>query len=740
MGATRSYFRHHRWQRRVLTVLLTVVLASVGAMLAAPYVLDYLLARQLRGDEPAVRQEAILQAVARIIASPPSLGRLNEPLQAALSKNLAGDDPNARKQTFLLAIRLAAARPDDFAAVSEALRARILQDAGSEDPNARPEGIRWAAESARRCPRALQWLNESLRTDSDVLFTSLVAALRWLNQFDTPQRDPVQIDRMGAIDLERTRWPGDPNVQVDTRENLVWDAVFSGRDNPYVRRALALAATDPSPRVRRTAATLAGRLGDDRTLQNLLADADGAVVGSAAMVAGLAGKTAMVEAIRKALDRGDREALTGAAYALALLRPAQESARLGQLLRSADGDLRNRLLLVATILNDDNARREVLAIIESSRRTGTPPPAMALVAAGRLGIKEAQPDARRVLAEASRKAADLTEAHVLGALEAAGRLGMDVRREVFDYCNQRWQTRLTLSMAAAADLLGEQLKSPGPPEPNAPSLGDCVQLLRRAAMYEEDPASQPASLPAAPLTTPIPSAAAAVALWRLGTDLSADFLRGAVGYQPPVAGDLVAYRLGKTALEEAFNLGMVMLPPPLDPRLPPESQPARVYNKNELAAGAMLLALAARNPQQKSQAVQRITARIAATGKTETFAVRGSYSCALLILGDDALRQEVRELLGMPEFSVRRAMTALLARGDDYPLDWLLRQSRLSPPEVDLVLSALGVSEVLADAVPGLPRVDGSVPEDVRFWQIEVLRSSYALRRGNLRIHLRWQP
>ena len=256
----------------------------------------------------------------------------------------------------------------------------LLRDLGSTDPGVRSGAISRAVDRAKQYPRTLRRLEEALDDADDAQFTSIVAVLRWLNEFDTPGRKGELIDRAWELELER-------NPSAETRGMFLAEMLLAGRSNRYVARGLRAAAKDTSASVRAISAALAGRVGDDAALAALLADEDPNVSAAAALDAGLAGRTAHVEALRRLAESApDLARRSSAAYALACLDPAGRAELLATLLARADeaGDeeARDRMLHVMVRLGPAAGGPPVLGAIRRARQAGRTPPAMALLGPG----------------------------------------------------------------------------------------------------------------------------------------------------------------------------------------------------------------------------------------------------------------------------------------------------------------------------------------------------------------------
>lgn len=631
----------------------------------------------------------------------------------------------------------------------------VIRALGSADPAERTAALNRAIVLASRDPGFVRRLEDALDSPDDRTFRGVVTALRWAGRFETPDRDPIHVDRMRAIELADTS-------DADVRRRMLFPAVAATRDNRHIRQTLALAAGDESPPVRSAACVLAARLGDADTLARLMGDPDSDVRAAAAMDAGLAGMSELTDSLAGLFDADEPPVAASAALALAKLEPEDWSERIcRRLVETGSDDLRDRLCHVAIVLNDAEARRAVGEII---RRTGEDavPPAMAILACGRLGVREVGPHVAAGLT-AALEGREVTGGQLLAMLDATGRLRLPVRREVYDLCERLWNPqRYQLVLMRAATLLGEQAELPQD-DPDAPTREECVELLRLLATYGAEVTTQPVDGEGTRIVwaTPVPSAAAATALWQLEPSSSifrtppqrsapgewmleidstgsAFQVRQIAGAAPALAGDFIAWRLGRSGRPEAFELAMEMLPPPLDPNVPLERQPLRVYNPNERSAGAMMMALAARTPEQRKAAAERIGARLTGSvfGPETDFFVVGSLRCALLILGRDDAVGTVRELLRTPEFPTRRAFTALCADGRTWGLDWLLWNPQMTRADVAYVLTAKAVNEVLQAAAPALGRVDACADRGVQLWQVRALQDEFILTRDSLSVGL----
>jgi len=627
-----------------------------------------------------------------------------------------------RAMTGLLAVAVGAAAA---ILLYPTVRDRLLiRDLTSDSFATRDRAAKQLRFLAARRPETLARLNRALSTDSDRRFAAIAAVLRSLDAFHTPDRSGLWLDRLNAIELAAAADTAPDDTWA--RRQIMAELLLDGRDNRYVRRALGAAATDKAPTVRQLAAMLAARLADDKTLVAMLDDADPGVAASAAIAIGAAGRNELGRAVLAILaESKGRDRLSAAAWACAQLLPKEAAERVAKMAVSTpDAALRDRLLYVLTQMPGEHAAGAVGHILSRAKSEGGFPPAMALLAAGRLKLAGAAPRVLDVLA--LRDPDDrLTEGHLLAALQAAELLEMLVRRQADAICRRLWGKDHPLLLVAAAGVLGRQLDVRQPP--GGPSREHCVETLRLAAGYMA-PASQPASARDEYITTPLPSAAAAVALWRAGGDADDKLIRRAAGSETTLEGDYIAFHASRgPAAERAFALGLKMLPPS------PAPLGKRVFNDNERAAGAMLLALSARTDEQKRAAADRIAQRLDATGD---FFEAGALRCALLILGRRSQRDELRQLLANMAFPHRRVITALCAAGDPHALDWLLFNKHISAEDIAALLTTRQVAEVLSATAPQLPRVDAAAGEDLQLWQVRIMRHYWAVRRTSIRLGL----
>jgi hypothetical protein len=616
--------------------------------------------------------------------------------------------------------------------------AMIIRDMDSPDVKVSTRAVLRAISLADKDSAIVGRLESAMDGASDRQFHALVRALQILGRFDVPGRNPLLLDRMGAYEVA-------DNPSTTAREIFLVEIMTGGRDNQYVRGALKAASADANQDVRALAGMLAARLGDDDTLGRLVRDADPNVAEAAALDAAIARRKALLPDIRKLLtDANDPRPLSAAALALAAMDPTAAAATLPAMLSRAvdanDPALRDRLLDIMGDLNDDATAKAVMETIDRADKAGLYPPAEALLAAGRRKLPAAAPAVRRVLSDSVKMPKGLLVSQVHAAILAANDLKMPVRKAANDICQKLWTHRpgFRLMLTDAARLLGRQVAAPQDDEPNVPSPDECIRTLRQAVVVDYEPTTWPASQPKPkPARTPLPSAAAAVALWNLDAKAAEEFIQIPAWDYVSLAGDYVAWNIGITGSDRAFELGLSLLPAA---NAPPE---LRVYNDDARSTGAMLLAIAAAaTPERRKQATARILSRLKAgqRGKEDSFYVRGAFQCALAILDDPNAAAQVLALLETGQFSQRRAITALTLAGDFRGLDWLLWNRQVDRQDMLLLLVDEQIGEVIANCLPQLPRISPAASTDLANWQLLRLRHAYEIRRPSLKPQLRRAP
>lgn len=444
-----------------------------------------------------------------------------------------------------------------------------------------------------------------------------------------------------------------------------------------------------------------------------------------------------------------RSVISNCSLALALLDGPKYGPMLAQMvLDCPDGPLRERLLLVLAALDSDDARAVLTRLIHTARWEGEIAPAMTMTVAARLQT----PAAAYMAAETLRAATDpqryVLESQAIAAIDLAAALRLPCRRAVYDMTDQLWSPRQPILCRRLARMLATQLRQDQGPDDDAPTPEQCRALLRHAAQFAMTPPQE--SLPA--VTTPLPSAAAAVALW-LDEPSTREFrsaesapasapeanfvemtvqptttftLREAIAMNDSAPADYIAWAIGTSGLTEALGLARTFLPAAGED-LPPE------YNPQVRAAGAMILALAARGTDQQPAAVQRILDR----RKRESHPAWGTMTCAALMAGDDSAREPVRQLFWLTGFPTGRAVRALLIAGDGWVLDRMLLN--VNWPEQDIIDLVLleGLGGVMTRVAPALPKPSAAATGETRLWQVSLMRHTWAIRRDAIELGLR---
>lgn len=725
MSALVAYLRAHPWQRRMLTVGLTATVGALAAFLLRPHVADYILLRRLASKDPAVRSRAIGWGIERAEASE----RTRERLDAALNTE---DD-------------------DTFLAVATVLSQVEAFRTPGRDPN-QLDRLEWLGFLAAR---------------------------------------PASAPPIATQSASRATAPADanattrPSVAVEIRRAILNEVTFAGRDGKYVRRLLTSASEDDSPVVRRESAILAARLADVETLQKLLKDPDPAVASWAAIDAGLADIAEMGKPIESLVwgagGAANTDTRAGCAYALLRLDPNRYMMAIENVLDFAPDEgndaLRDRLYPMLLSVDNESIRKKMVESLtrdimhDMSLSEFHRPSPRTLAGVGRLGGLGASDDILDVLCCVTGDANGLSQLQVLAASQAADLLKLPVRAEVDAIVRQLWRPEFSLTETIAVRVLGRQLDlpqgpdprlgikgiRPRPPRPGPVSKEQAVETLRLAALSA--PPMEPNSTEVN-LNMALPSAAAAVALWLhnpsasfllpepAGADANTEwaparFDKKSAAYlvyqtscsEHRLPADYIAWHLARSGRPEAFELGLNLLPPSPEANAPKGRRAWHNYSDNSRAAGAMLLALSARTPQQKEQARGRLHARLEGwtVGRGPGFFDRGTYQCALLILGETRFAGDVAGLLQGGAFPPRRALTALCAAGSRAGLDWLLWDPHAAPEETAFLLINTGAWEVLEAITPDLPTVDLCAGEDLLLWEVQIMQDYYRIHREELR-------
>jgi len=608
--------------------------------------------------------------------------------------------------------------------------AALIYRLGLPDDVAHMRAVQLLADRAQVRVATRRRLIDALATTNDRRFYGAAAVLKRIGAFYTPDRRGDALDRMAALSFEATDSPR-------SRWLILHGQCVADRDNAWQRRLADAASLDEKPAVRELSAVLAAKLASDDALARLLEDPIPAVRTAAVLDAGLARRRELSEPIAALLDDANDDVVGAAAWALARLAPAENSQAICDRYQRAEAEaLRDLLLEAMIVLSDANARRAFndahgMWRTAGARQTLAPPSAMVILAAGALDPELAAEMVGHVL-DGAAAATDypVTNIQLFAALETARRLDLPVRSAVYKIINAHWGPAAERPMAIAADYLAQLAEAPDA-ETTSPTRNECIKALQQAAVWsyrQDDPTDDQ---PPETIATPLASAAATVALWRLEAPLADAFVRNVAAGPYTLPGDSVTWHLARSDRPgAAYELGLAMLPAA---DAPPE---LRVFNDNERAAGAMLLALAARGDTQRKAAADRILQRLEGVGmggEDDPF-VRHAYECALLALGQRERLERVRALLSVSQFPQRRVVTALLAAGDRQTLDWLCWNVHLGPDSLLDLLAERGIQDVTETIGPDLPRIDPAAPYEVRLRQARILCDAYAIGHASVQI------
>ncbi len=657
----------------------------------------------------------------------------------------------------------------------------LLRHLGSPDRAVRDAAIKQAIVTVQQEEHTLKFLNRAMDGGDDTTFVSVAYVLSRVKKFNVPGRDVRQVDRYNVLTMLKT---SSPQSRLLSMRNLL----LNGRDNPYIRRAARETVKDDWPEVRQLGALLAASLGEDDALKTALLDADPGVQGWAALAAGLADRkgteyliaqvfkdrcqaattrpagdyattapgatsapsleqpatastttsstrpratrpygtsTAATEPKPMPFSRpapapasapvlspveGDREVISAAAFALTRFDPAKYAPRVAdEASATRDPLLRERLLHVLGLCPKDIAEPLVAKLLEQAK--DNPSPAL-LMAAGKLGVTEAEAPIRKILRLVIQKKPQPVPL-VRAALQAAGDLRLSLEPELSEFCMKAWSPDEEPSFMAAARLLGEQPADASGKYPPAR-----IDHLLRLAHYVWVSAPD-ANGESEERYTPFASAAAAVALWQMKADIADETIKDA-GDRARLPAHYVAWHIARLDPQRAFRLGLTMLPAANAP------SDQREDRDNVRTCGAMTLALAARTPAQKKQAVERIQSRL--EGERDRNVV-WSYKAALLILGQMENLETVEGLLDIEGYPLRVTTLALTAAHNRRALDGLLWNFN-DEDLATVLINQCGLDVV--NAVRGLPRIDPAVYDrDLLNWEMRIVRCGYAVHRAD---------
>jgi HEAT repeat protein len=640
MASIGDYFRRHRWQRRLLTLLGAAILAGAAALAAFRPLNNRLLVRELTSGDPARRQAVVL---------------------------------------------------------------RIAREAAD-------------SESSR------EYFRSQLDDADDLQFMGLAAAMQQLGCFYTPTQPPQQLDRYRTLLMEETRGGIAPQEAALTRRLLLVSLLTSGRDNEHIRRAAVSASRDEAAPVRVTAAMLAGRLADSETLGRLLEDEDREVASTAALAAGLAGMKELTPQLRALLAKPEPWRASSAAYALAKLDPARHGPAICSLLtQTQDELLRDRLLHVTGVLNHWGGYREnyppageaVKEVLAAAAARGELPPGPALTAASvDFATREAAALAVLEAVAAGRQAPVGT---LRAAILAADKSSPRTMAACMAICRGLWAGGDELTLILAIDKLRLCIGAGGVQD-RRPAL----ELLRQAAEYRADSASQPSAG-----GTPVASAQAAVVLAALGDEAAPQLLEDAAGQDNLMAADQIAWRLPP----HGADIARAFLP----------RAPRRQYNDHVRVAGALMLARQAWMRGDRENVLHHFDSLTAeGPGSERDPTVLAAINCGRLLLGDSRCQQPVRLALVEGRLPARPAIAALTLAGDRFGLDWLLLRAGTPRHEVSRLLLSEAAADAVLEAVPEIGTVVEAAYGDVLAFQTQILQTAWAIRGHTLEPSHRW--
>ncbi len=597
----------------------------------------------------------------------------------------------------------------------------------TQDDGGTPREINLLASRAESS-RMTRWrLERRLQSDSDRVFRGVATVLNRVDLLDIPDRDPAIMDRYQTVQFAGT-------ASDRAREMLMHIACKVERDNPHRRRLAELAAQDSAAGVRQLAALLAAKLGQTDVLATLMADEEPAVRAKAYMDAAIIGAGEILQA---APTDPDIDAFAYQAWAVAMatgkLQTDLPETIVAYMTIPEPSDeqinLLNRLIYAASLAERETARMYLAHVISLYHEYDppTPMPAMLLLAGAELGLEQIGGDVRAALAAVT-PGDSVPLATLAAAIGAADRMDLPVRKELFDALDLIWGEDYQHLCLDGALALGRQadLDQGGR---DGPSRNECIKLLQNLATwgYFEPPAEEEYG-PGRVVSTPFASAGAVLALWRLEAPMREFYVGHATTTTFTVPGDFLAWHIGRETPEAGLAVGYLMLPPLGAP------VGERIYNENERAAGAMMLALSARTEEDTQQVIARITERLYGTtmGGEDNYRVRCIYKCALQLAGDMQYDEELRNMLTILELPQRPLLTALLGTGDQSALDWMLWNRQFSDTDVFQLLLGQRLYDVLEVVTPTLPALDRAAPNTVRLFQVQVLRDSYVIQRNSI--------
>lgn len=603
----------------------------------------------------------------------------------------------------------------------------------------------------------------ALDTDDDEQFLALMEVMRRLGRFHEGKDihvAPLWYDRLAALEFAQDPFSQadiETGIRTQVYTQMLYEAVLAGRDNQYVRQMTRRAGADKDPSIRAAAAALAAKLNEAALLTTLLKDPALPVASQACLAAGAAGRDAVrgqiaarletqllalqgktnptppaaLDALTSALWADVTLAPTRAAYYAALLRDATDPSR------ALPAGVQDRIKAILAETHEPSAHDAIEAVVQREAKDAALGVfSIKLALRYKIASAEVAGAIAAILQAATEKKSDVTEAQAIAAMDYASGMNLPCRKQIYELVMRHWGPGRPLVLVRAAKLLGEQVTLTVGQAADAPTRKTCLIALQNASRYARE-----ADTPEGIEKTPYPSAAAAVALWKLDPKSSefdsdeetdgeithmevrptaAVYVRVAVGVEQTLPGDYAAWEISRGDPETALALAQSFLP------LPKEK--FREYNPEVRAVGALLLALSAKTDAQRADAHIRIQRR----EDRESFFTRGALQCALLMLGRRDSLQAVSDLLLFEDFPRRRALTALWVAGEKSSLDGLLWNTSEPLSAALPLLTLLGCNDVLAVVAPSLPRPDVCGTMELQLWQMQRLKQVFGQQRDTL--------
>lgn len=692
MATIWGYLRAHPWQRRLLTASAVLCAAGIAAIALKPVFERRTVLGQLQQAQGDVLFAAVQQAY-----------------------EFGLDSPSFRRDV-----------------------AEILPDVPPENFEA---SMHLLMALARQHPETLEAIEDQFAEMDDRRFQQAAFLLQSKDLWGDAHFDGRVVDRLRRLRFRAEGVSADPRALMALRVDILSRSLLTVRDNPHVRDIADQALADPSPDVRSAGTMLAGRLGMIDPLIELLSDTDETVAAGAAMTLGAENVTRAGQALAEQLRTTEHpRKLLACAWALGHLDAQRWDELFARRLGQVQPEKRKWLLAAA----EEYRTRTVRDALEQLLPAEGLPTAALLSAASRVSA----PSAGSAAAEVLRAAGDgraVSMGQLVAALEAVTRLGYPARREVLRIVRSLWGPHMGFMLYRAAEALGVQADIREGQAPDAPSPEECIDTLRRVAMWMRTVRRQHKPVD---LRTPVASAMAAATAWLLRPDdtwyrpasgeasLLVEVDRDSTAWaavnvarlEAPIAADVLAWRIGTSGLDQAIAFGLRLLPDRDDP------QPmAAVHDPNQLACGAMMASLAARagDAAMRQRVIDRIESRMHTRFGLISYApLLATCRAALVILGRDEYEVSVLQAAKIGQIPARRALTALTAAGTRRGLDWLLIDGQPEAARIERILLTDEFNDVLADLVPDLPGPWAALDSQLRRAQIDLMRRVWLVRRS----------